>query len=94
VFYRDVQHVVGNALSLLFFLCPIVYPISAIPEQHRITFWMNPFSLFTLGYQRAILEGHFLSVLQIGYLSVWALAMLYVGTFTYERYRERFAEML
>ena len=32
--YRDVQYLVGIILNALFFLVPIVYPISIIPEAH------------------------------------------------------------
>jgi lipopolysaccharide transport system permease protein len=94
VFFRDVQHVVGNVLSLLFFLCPIVYPLSAIPEAHQITFWLNPFSLFTIGYQRAILDGSFLAGWQFLYLVVWSLVASLLGHYVYERCHEGFAEML
>ena len=35
VFYRDVKFVINFFMGVLFFLTPIAYPISAIPENYR-----------------------------------------------------------
>jgi ABC-type polysaccharide/polyol phosphate export permease len=43
VFFRDVTQIAGMALNLVFFLTPIVYPTSAIPEKVRWVFDINPF---------------------------------------------------
>ncbi|RMG39453.1 MAG: ABC transporter permease, partial [Candidatus Dadabacteria bacterium] len=32
VYYRDIQHILNNLLTFLFFLCPIIYPASVVPE--------------------------------------------------------------
>jgi lipopolysaccharide transport system permease protein len=94
VFFRDVQHVVGNVLSLLFFLCPIVYPLSAIPLEHHFTFKLNPFSSFIIGYQNAIMEGVFASWGQLFYLLCWGVLTNLLGNYIYNHYSENFAEML
>lgn len=94
VFYRDVQHVLGNLLTLLFFLCPIVYPEKVVPEQFKWTMHYNPFAALIIGYQKAILDGQlpeteiFLSAL------ISALVALLLGSLTYHHFRERFAEAL
>ncbi len=42
VFYRDVNPVVQISLQLWLYLTPVAYPLSAVPEQYR-TFWiLNP----------------------------------------------------
>ena len=35
VTFRDLQHVVSNLLLMWFFITPIIYPVSTIPEQFR-----------------------------------------------------------
>jgi lipopolysaccharide transport system permease protein len=44
VFMRDVSHIVSVAVTLLFFLTPIVYPVSRVPPGFRIAVYANPFT--------------------------------------------------
>lgn len=94
VFYRDVQHLLGNFLTLIFFLCPVVYPRSNIPERVRFWFEMNPFALLTEIYQMILLEGVVPPVSQLVYLTVLSFAFLFVGIAIHQHHREQFAEAL
>lgn len=42
VYLRDVTHVVGVAITVLMFLSPIFYPLTALPEPYRIYLHLNP----------------------------------------------------
>lgn len=44
VFIRDVSQFVGMAMTVLMFLSPIFYPITAIPERFRYFIQLNPIS--------------------------------------------------
>ena len=94
VHFRDVQHIVANALTLLFFLCPILYPVSTVPESYRFTLELNPLAGLTLLYHAVILEGVLPDWTQVVYVSAWSLLALGLGTLFFERYRESFAESL
>ena len=93
VLYRDVQHIIGNSITLLFFLNPIVYSSTIIPEKYQWTLYVNPFSLFTITYQEIILSGT-IAPIKFGLLAVYALIMALIGHIIFNRYRERFAENL
>jgi lipopolysaccharide transport system permease protein len=45
VFVRDLRQVVAVATPLLMFLCPIFYPLSAIPEPMRTVIALNPLTV-------------------------------------------------
>jgi lipopolysaccharide transport system permease protein len=94
VAFRDVQHLLGNVISLLFFLCPIVYPAHTVPEAFRATLELNPFALLTIFYHNLLLEGRWPAGWQIGYLMAWSALFLVVGSLIFGRWRERFAEYL
>lgn len=94
VFYRDVQHIVGNLLSLLFFLCPIVYPMSNVPEKYHLTFYVNPISVLISMYHDILFYDRCPSVLAMSYVFVCSIGLLWVGSRVFEKYREQFAEML
>ncbi len=42
VYVRDLPHLIGIVLQILFFMTPIFYPISAIPGKFRIFLYVNP----------------------------------------------------
>tara|TARA_B100001029_G_C15057783_1_gene455802 strand:+ start:821 stop:1666 length:846 start_codon:yes stop_codon:yes gene_type:complete len=80
--YRDVQYLVGIILNALFFLVPIVYPISIIPEAHwgipiRKMIEYNPVNQFVA----AARESAYL--LEWSSWNRWALIIFYsVASFT------------
>jgi ABC-type polysaccharide/polyol phosphate export permease len=42
VFVRDVEHVLGPALMILFYATPILYPLSMVPGELQKWFGLNP----------------------------------------------------
>jgi lipopolysaccharide transport system permease protein len=94
VLYRDVQHLVGHFLSFMFFLCPIVYPLSSIPERFRHLAMLNPFALFTISYQNLFLDGKMIDAHIVLYMMLWSAVSLLCGVLVFDLYRERFAELL
>jgi ABC-type polysaccharide/polyol phosphate export permease len=74
--YRDVQYLVGIILNAAFFLVPIVYPLSIIPERHwglpiRRIIELNPINQFV----EAARESAYL--LQWPSLSRWCVLVCY-----------------
>jgi ABC-type polysaccharide/polyol phosphate export permease len=56
--FKDVRDLLGNLLTLLFFLAPILYPLEAVPfAPLRAVIRANPFTPFTLAWQAMLLEG-------------------------------------
>ena len=94
VYYRDVQHIVGNFLTFAFFLCPILYPRSVVPERFRFTLDLNPLALLTESYQLVLLDGVYPSLWTFVYITIWVAIGLWSGAYVFRQYRERFAEAL
>jgi lipopolysaccharide transport system permease protein len=57
VFVRDIGTIIGVLTTMLFFLTPIFYPISAVPEAFRIVFRINPIAIFVEDARRVVLWG-------------------------------------
>ena len=56
VFFRDVAQAVGVGLQFWFWLTPIVYPLSTVPEAARDLIRWNPVYPLITSYQRIIVE--------------------------------------
>jgi ABC-type polysaccharide/polyol phosphate export permease len=57
LYFHDVRYLVGVALTLWFYLTPIIYPIDIVPSKYHILFDLNPLSLFINAYRRVLLQG-------------------------------------
>ena len=57
VYVRDTPHIVGVMLQILFFVTPIFYPVSAIPERFRWPILMNPLTLLIEEARKVFLYG-------------------------------------
>lgn len=94
VHFRDVQHIVGNLLTFLFFLCPIIYPVETVPERFRFTLDYNPLALITSFYHKLVLDGALPGSGEFLYVLAASIIMLLAGLGIFNRYRESFAEVL
>jgi ABC-type polysaccharide/polyol phosphate export permease len=59
VHFKDVRDIVSNLLTLVFFLTPILYPLSTL-DGYPPLWWLvrlNPFTPFTLAYQQTLFFG-------------------------------------
>jgi len=57
VFIRDVRASIGIITTMFFFLTPILYPISAVPERFRVFSRMNPIAIYVEDMRRVVLWG-------------------------------------
>jgi len=93
VFVRDVEYLVGVSLSMLFFLTPIVYPTSMLPEELRIYFMVNPFFPMIESWREIIYHGSLdlpLFFQCVGYAVVFAG----IGVVVHKKLGHRIAELL
>ena len=65
VFFRDVSHIYGVVLQLWFWLTPIIYPISILPNWGQEIVRYNPMTPLVMAYQEIILKGEFPSGLVV-----------------------------
>lgn len=56
-FIRDIGATVGIITTMLFFMSPIFYPLTAIPENLRPFFQVNPIAIFVEDARRVALWG-------------------------------------
>ncbi len=92
VYYRDIQHILGNLITLWFFLCPIIYPASSVPERFRFSLTFNPMAQIIQQYHNIFLEGVFPSLINIAALGGMAFIVFFAGCYVFNLYRDQFAE--
>lgn len=75
VFFRDVGQFFGVVLQFWFWLTPIVYPASILPERLQALMAFNPMAVLIDGYQRVLVNGHSPQWSQVGIVAILSLAL-------------------
>ena len=57
VFYRDIGQALVFITQLWMYACPIVYPISVVPEKYRMLYAFNPMTGIIDSYRKVIIQG-------------------------------------
>jgi lipopolysaccharide transport system permease protein len=86
VIYRDMAYLVSTGLSLVYWLTPVVYPPSMLPERWRALFAWNPLSGVMMGVRDALLRGTAPSGEAWLQLVVPTLLVLLVGVAIFRRH--------
>jgi lipopolysaccharide transport system permease protein len=95
VYVRDVPQTMGIILNIWFYLTPIVYPRTAIPERFRsIVFSVNPMVAFIDAYRNLILVGRFDQWEEFARTTVFSIFVFTLGFSLYRRLTPAFADVL
>ena len=79
VFFRDVGHFLNIVLQFWFWLTPIVYPISIVPDNALYLLNLNPMTKIIVAYQDIILRQKWPVWDEFGFHVLLALITLLVG---------------
>lgn len=94
VFFRDVAHLTEVALVLLFWMTPIIYPVSMAPASLQFFFKLSPLAAFAIAYQDVLFWGRVPEALVLATVLGWTGAALLGGYALFHRFSPAFAEVV
>ena len=86
VFFRDVGQLFNVVLQFWFWLTPIVYPVTILPQSVRQLMGLNPMARFTGAYQTILVSGQGPSWKSLGALAILAGLLCYWGFRLFRRH--------
>jgi ABC-2 type transport system permease protein len=93
-YFRDVKHLVDVALQVLFWLTPIVYDLSDVPERMRLPILFSPISPFVAAmhevFYRQAWPGPWIWTAALA----WSIPVFVGGLAIFLSFEDRFAEQL
>jgi ABC-type polysaccharide/polyol phosphate export permease len=92
VFFRDVSHLTEVAVILLFWMTPIIYPVSMAPSELQTFFKLSPLAAFAIAYQEVLFWGRVPEYLVVSVLVGATALALFSGHTLFRRYSPGFAE--
>lgn len=94
VFVSDVGQALSVLLNLLYFMTPIFWPASIIPEGYRWVLELNPVYHVVEGYRACIVAGRLPDPMSLMYLAVFSLVAFVTGGSLFKRLKPAFADVL
>jgi len=95
VAFRDLQHIVLNVMTMWFFVTPVLYQLSTIPEQYRpVMMIANPMAVVITSYQSIFYDHRLPDMIPLLVLLGTSLVLLWGATQLFESRREEFAESI
>jgi lipopolysaccharide transport system permease protein len=94
VFLRDVGQTIGLITTVMLFLSPVFYPLTAVPEVFRPVIMANPLT-FIMGEARAVLIwGRLPDWKGLAVYTLLATAVAWAGYAWFQKTRKGFADVL
>jgi lipopolysaccharide transport system permease protein len=94
VYLRDISHVIGAVVMLGLFLSPVFYPISAVPQEYRAFFYLNPLTPTVEQARGVLLFGTPPDWQVLAVYTVASAIVLSLGFAFFQRSRNGFADVL
>jgi ABC-type polysaccharide/polyol phosphate export permease len=103
VYFRDIQHLLGIAMQVWFYLTPIVYPITEIPKTAEVLgvslpmrqiYSINPMVHVVGAYRDVLYHGRAPGWQSMVYLGAFASVLFLIGLSFFRRLEPRLAEEL
>ena len=94
VYIRDLQHLIGVVLQLLFYAAPIVYSPESIPEQFKWILTYNPMTYIINGYRDIFYNQTLPDIASLVILIAVSIVFTVIGYVIFNKLQKGFAEQL
>jgi len=94
VAFRDTQYLLGVLLNLLFFLTPIFYKASDLPQAYQKLYHLNPMVHMVEFYRAILLSGKLPDSGALLLLTIPSIGMLFLGYHVFTRASDHFVDEL
>ncbi|WP_250526179.1 ABC transporter permease [Caballeronia sp. GAWG2-1] len=94
VYVRDIAQATAFLASVLMFLSPVFYPISALPEKYRIWLQLNPLTFFIEESRAVLVSGKLPDFPTLGLYYCVSILVAWAGYWWFQSTRRGFADVL
>jgi ABC-type polysaccharide/polyol phosphate export permease len=85
VFYRDVQHMTGIIIMLLFYMTPVFYRVDGVSKGYHFLFLWNPLAVLIEGYRSILFYGRIPPLSSLFFVAVVSCLVAWLGYYIYNR---------
>ena len=94
VYIRDISHLTGVVLQILFYMTPIFYPIQAVPERFRWIIYLNPLAMLIEQARKVFLYSKLPDWDILGILFLVSVVIMQLGLLWFLKTKKGFADVI
>ena len=94
VFIRDIGQTIGIITTVMLFLAPVFYPLSAMPEKYQPYILANPLTFIIEQSREVLIYGHLPNWSGLGIYMLIAIGIAWAGYAWFQKTRKGFADVL
>ncbi|MDD5226636.1 MAG: ABC transporter permease [Candidatus Omnitrophica bacterium] len=94
VFLRDLSHVIGILLQVLYFMTPIFYSVEMVPEKLRPILLLNPLTVIVQSARHVLMFDQWPNWWSLGIVTLLSMAVFQLGYFWFMKTKRGFADVL
>lgn len=94
VFIRDISQTIGIVTTVMLFLSPVFFPITALPAEYRPLIIANPLTFIIEQAREVLIQGHLPDWVGLGIYTLAATAVAWAGYAWFQKTRKGFADVL
>jgi len=94
VFARDIGQITGIITTVMMFLAPVFYPVSALPKEYQSLIMANPLTFIIEQARVVLLSGRVPDWKGLAIYSLISLAIAWFGFWWFQKTRKGFADVL
>ena len=94
VFLRDVGQTIGIITTIMMFLSPVFYSVTALPEEFRPWLMANPLTFIIEQAREVLIWGHLPNWIGLGGYTLVTAAIAWAGYAWFQKTRKGFADVL
>lgn len=91
--YRDVGQAIPFLIQIGFFLSPIIYPVSIVPEKWRWLMAFNPITGLIEGFRSALFGKNF-DLFSLAFSALITILIFVIAVYSFRRMEDDFADVI
>jgi lipopolysaccharide transport system permease protein len=94
VYIRDINHAISSITTVLMFLSPIFFPLSAVPDTFQKLIELNPLTFVIENLRNILFFNHTLDMVGLLIYSLFSILTLMIGFYFFQKTRMGFSDVL
>jgi lipopolysaccharide transport system permease protein len=94
VYFRDLVQIIVIAMQGAFFLSPVFYSSSTLPEKYQFIMRLNPLTPLLEGYRTIIIRGKIPDLGGLLYFTAFAITITLIGLVIFRKLKAGFVDVL
>ena len=90
--YRDLKNFIGFGITLLMYISPVIYPISAVPQHFQWLTRLNPLAPIIEAFRLAFTGSGTVTFSDMAYSSSFVIVLLVLGAVMFHRVERTFMD--